>query len=183
MSDEMRTQRFASQLPNFSPRQVQIPTEIDVELPKMLDPWLRARGAVKTDWQLKCPGAHVRIAPQWLKVAMEKLVNNAIKAMPNGGTLSIRTKIVGRQVHLTIQDTGNGIPDFARPYFLKKIVPRTNSEEGSGMGALIARFIVDSLGGHLDLVDSAPGKGTELVMKLPLAVSIPTPDMNGDEIP
>ena len=73
-------------------------------------------------------------------------------------------------VHVTIEDTGRGIPDSARPYFLKRAVPRREGEAGTGMGALIARFVALSHGGDLILVKSRPGKGTELLMKLPMAM-------------
>ena len=88
--------------------------------------------------------------------------------MPNGGQLTVTTRLVGDYVKITIKDTGHGLSDFVRPYFLKRMVPHRSGESGTGMGALIARFVALSHGGDLVLIDSRINQGTELCMTLPV---------------
>jgi len=171
VAESIRDVQFTSQVPAEMPGGGGGRTIIDDELPEIVNRWCSGRRDVHKSLGLNCSGIEVQIAPQWLKVAMEKLVNNALKAMPTGGQLSVATRLVSDMVHITIKDTGQGIPDSIRSYFLKRVVPRRDEESGTGMGALIARFVALSHGGDLILVDSRPGEGTELLMTLPVAVN------------
>jgi signal transduction histidine kinase len=143
---------------------------IDPELQKTVTRWCCDREDVGQIFKLQCPGVKVKIPPQWLKVAMEKLVNNALKAMPQGGRLTVSTERWGEMVHITIEDTGHGIPDFALPHFLKVTIRRPDGdrESGTGKGALIARFVARSYGGDLKLVHTGKDSGTKLLLTLPV---------------
>ena len=145
-------------------------TPIDEELPRFAQRLCHDRPDIDLRLNLACAGVHVGIPPQWLQVALEKLISNALKAMPGRGALTIATRRHLGRVQLTVRDSGGGIPEQARPYFLKQTVPRTpaNASAGSGMGALIARFVAMSHGGDLRLVFTEPGVGTELLFELPI---------------
>jgi signal transduction histidine kinase len=171
LAQEMQTAQFISRVPSGDRKERRAVTEIDVALPPIVDHWCRIRKDVERIWDLNCRKENVQIDPQWLRVVMEKLVNNALKAMPQGGTLTISTRRVGDQVQITFKDTGSGIPPESLPYFLKRAVPRPAGSPSSGMGALIARFILLKHGGNLILVTSKPGQGTELLMTLPIAAN------------
>jgi PAS domain S-box-containing protein len=89
------------------------------------------------------------------------LLLNAIEAMPTGGTLDIRASRKGKQVVLTIRDTGHGIPENLRervfdPYFSTK-------SHGTGMGLAVCEKIVRQHQGQLDLRPAHPGTIAELV--------------------
>ena len=164
----IRSVPFTSQVPTELPGKSNGQTIIDKELPSIVSRWCHGREDVQITFKPGCPGVGVKILPQWLRVAMEKLINNALKAMPEGGELTITTRLIQDIVHIMVKDTGRGIPDQARPYFLKQIVPRREGESGTGMGAMIARFVVLRHGGDLLLVNTCVGKGTELLMTLPV---------------
>ncbi|MBI5208407.1 MAG: HAMP domain-containing protein [Elusimicrobia bacterium] len=91
---------------------------------------------------------------------------NAVQAMPAGGTLSVDVKAEqGSFVLVEVSDTGGGIAheDQAKvfhPYF-------TTKEQGSGMGLPISRQIVLAHGGEIWL-ESVPGRGTSVFVRLPL---------------
>jgi GAF domain-containing protein len=178
----IRTVKFTSQVPAESSGEssavVDETTLLDEELEAMVDRWAGEHPEVEVQYDLRCPGMHAAIPPKWLEVAMEKLVNNAIKSMPDGGLLTVASRRTGREAWITIKDTGHGVPESARKTFLKEVIKRPNGESGSGMGALIARFVVLSHGGDLSLVDSHPERGTELRMTLPLAPE-PAPEGGG----
>jgi two-component system sensor histidine kinase AtoS len=140
---------------------------IDEELSAVFEKLTQSHPEIEKHMELNCPDAKAIIAPEGLMIAMEKLVNNAIKAMPGGGQLSVCTNRVGKMVHIHIKDSGHGIPEESRLYFLKGALPRKRRSEGSGKGVLIARFVAISHGGDLELL-STSSTGTELRMTLPV---------------
>jgi signal transduction histidine kinase len=108
------------------------------------------------------------IEKDWLNVALEKLISNALKAMPGEGQLRLDSLYRGNQVEVRITDTGCGISEKIRPYFLKeRIPPELSGSTGTGIGVLIARYIFRGFGGDLELLWSEPGRGTVLQVTLP----------------
>ena len=108
--------------------------------------------------------------PDLLYRAFVNLFANALQAMPEGGTLRVRTALAnGRvnpaQMELIIQDTGPGIS----PRIQKKIFNPffTTREKGTGLGLAIVRNIIDSHNGEIE-VESEEGKGTTMIIRLPL---------------
>ncbi|HDL77616.1 MAG TPA: response regulator [Lentisphaerae bacterium] len=119
-----------------------------------------------------------------LQEAVVQLIRNAVEAMPEGGTLTIRAEPVrvgardargrtgakraGTFMRIDVMDTGIGMsPDVLQhamdPFFT------THSRAGKrGMGLSIVRGMAEQNGGWLEL-DSRPGKGTRATLYLPLA--------------
>jgi signal transduction histidine kinase len=96
------------------------------------------------------------------------IVLNAVDAMPHGGRLELRLHEDGGQAHLAIRDTGVGIP---REYLDKIFDPFFTTKEpgrGTGLGLAVSHGIVSEHGGSID-VDSIPGTGTVMTVRLPLA--------------
>ncbi|MBM4087668.1 MAG: two-component sensor histidine kinase, partial [Planctomycetes bacterium] len=101
-----------------------------------------------------------------LRHALLNLVKNAQEAMPNGGDLMIRTSPGEGFLQIDITDTGVGIPPdrldkIFRPFFSTK-------RSGTGLGLSTARRIIEQHGGSI-AVHSEQGKGTNFVIRLPLA--------------
>nr|NIP56624.1 GAF domain-containing protein [Gemmatimonadota bacterium]NIR76997.1 GAF domain-containing protein [Gemmatimonadota bacterium]NIT88920.1 GAF domain-containing protein [Gemmatimonadota bacterium]NIU29352.1 GAF domain-containing protein [Gemmatimonadota bacterium]NIU34412.1 GAF domain-containing protein [Gemmatimonadota bacterium] len=123
----------------------------------------------------------IRVDPVQLEQALMNLVLNARDAMPDGGTLKIRTAVeevgedlasryqsveAGPHVLLQITDSGMGMDPETRarlfePFFTKK-------EEGTGLGLSMVYGSVKQCGGSI-WVDSEPGQGTTFRIYLPLA--------------
>jgi PAS domain S-box-containing protein len=98
--------------------------------------------------------------------AVLNIVRNAIEAMPNGGTLTLRTSRTRTGIALTISDTGKGMPEeelqqIFKPFFSTK-------PSGTGLGLPLVQQVVAEHGGTVRC-DSTPGQGTTFIIELPCA--------------
>ena len=105
--------------------------------------------------------------PSEIYEVMVNLIKNGLEAMPHGGFLTISVARPNNQVHLTVTDTGHGIPEahFQRifePFFT------TKGSKSSGLGLSSCYGIVKKHQGDLH-VNSIPGQGTSFTIILPLA--------------
>ena len=102
-----------------------------------------------------------------IKQVFLNIINNAVYAMKDGGTLTIKTIATGDKVHVAFQDTGPGIPPdilgrIFDPFFTTK--PEVS---GTGLGLSVSLGIVQSHGGAVD-VQSTPGQGSTFTIILPI---------------
>jgi two-component system, chemotaxis family, CheB/CheR fusion protein len=94
------------------------------------------------------------------------LVQNAIEAMPQGGTLTLRGRRQAATVQLDIRDTGIGIPVEHSPRIFEPL--HTTKPGGTGMGLYIVQEVVAAHGGQVAM-QSTVGAGTTFTLTLPLA--------------
>jgi signal transduction histidine kinase len=102
------------------------------------------------------------------------LIQNAIQAMPAGGTLRINLSQAAGALAVAVEDTGVGIPaeDLGRifdPFFTTK-----KEGEGTGLGLSVSYGIISRHGGKIG-VESAVGKGTTFTILLPVGERPPSP--------
>jgi two-component system cell cycle sensor histidine kinase/response regulator CckA len=106
--------------------------------------------------------------PAALSEVLTNLILNAMDAMPEGGTLTIATRHApGREVRVTVADTGVGMPETVRQRIFEPFYS-TKGEGGSGLGLSMAYSIVRRHGGEIH-VDSEPGAGTTFTLTFPIA--------------
>ncbi|MEM9827442.1 MAG: ATP-binding protein [Planctomycetota bacterium] len=110
-----------------------------------------------------------------LQRVLINLIVNARQAMPDGGTLLIKTAMVdeGRFVELMVRDSGQGIaaeqlPRIFEPYFSTKAGPDETGKGGTGLGLAASKEIIDRHQGKIR-VESTPGRGTAFLIRLPAA--------------
>jgi two-component system sensor histidine kinase AtoS len=93
---------------------------------------------------------------------------NAIEAMPQGGTLGVRSRLEekGTTIRIEVYDTGKGIPEdlldrVFQPFF-------TTKAKGTGLGLAISRQLIEQHGGTIE-VSNRPEGGTLFTLRLPVA--------------
>ena len=94
----------------------------------------------------------------------KKIFTNAVQAMPNGGTLTIKATETKSNVEISVKDTGAGMTVEEVKNILKPVL--SSHEKIDGTGLILSKRIVEAHKGTLD-VQSEPGKGTTVTIKLP----------------
>jgi signal transduction histidine kinase len=149
--------------PRLAPR----PTDLG-ELTRSVEESARATGAAKgvgVTSDLSSAG-RAKVDPEQLRQALENLVRNAVEATPEGGRVSIVTRRRGKFHEIEVTDTGKGIEAGDLPRLFDLYF--TTKTEGTGVGLAVAQQVVTAHGGTIE-VDSPPGRGTTMTIKLPRA--------------
>ena len=105
-----------------------------------------------------------------IREALTNLVFNAVDAMPDGGTLSVRTSCTGaageaRQVRIEVGDTGIGMDENTHRRCLEPFFT-TKGERGTGLGLAMVYGMMERHGASIDIV-TAPGQGTTVRLDFP----------------
>jgi signal transduction histidine kinase len=100
-----------------------------------------------------------------LREVLTNLIFNAVDAMPQGGSLIVRTWSTARDVFLSVQDTGVGITDSVRRRLFEPFFT-TKGERGNGMGLSVSFGIVQRHQGEIT-VESTPNRGSIFTVRLP----------------
>jgi PAS domain S-box-containing protein len=190
------TERMASltrQLLAFARQQVLSPETLDLNAAvNDTSPMLqRLIGSATTIELALAPG------PKWVRVDRAQLVQvllnlviNARDAMPNGGTIQIRTETMevspgqemnrlqipvepGAYAELAVTDGGQGIAAEHLPHIFEPFYTTKEVGVGTGLGLATVDGIISQSGGHVQ-VRSTPGEGTTINILLPLCAE-PTP--------
>lgn len=105
-----------------------------------------------------------------LEMALLNLVNNALDAMPGGGSLTISAVARHDGVRLEIADTGPGIPPEIVERLFEPWATTKPTGQGTGLGLAIVRDVVRSHGGSISAHNQS--KGAVFVIDLPAASSV-----------
>jgi len=131
-----------------------------------------------------------------VRQGLVNLIINAVDAMPQGGTLTLRTRLVERTakpglealpawVHLEIADTGIGMDDETRRRCLEPFFS-TKGKRGTGLGLAMVYGVMERHGGQIEL-ESAVGMGTTVRLIFPVPVLAPeaeaAPSRTGPALP
>lgn len=116
----------------------------------------------------------IKGAEHEIRDALTNLIFNAVDAMPAGGTLTVRTRVVGddkssdnaQRVLVEVSDTGVGMSEEVRGRCLEPFFT-TKGERGTGLGLAMVYGMAQRHGGNLE-IDSEPGKGTTVRLHFPV---------------
>ena len=98
-----------------------------------------------------------------------RIIMNAVEAMPNNGTLELRSIQRESNVEIAFIDSGVGIPENVLSKVFSPLV--TTKAKGMGLGLAICKRIIDAHDGKI-AVESAVGKGTKVTVTLPIKPKI-----------
>jgi PAS domain S-box-containing protein len=105
-----------------------------------------------------------------MKLAIQNLLDNAIKYTPKNGNVSLKLKEENKKVVVVITDSGVGIPKDQKERIFTKFYRAANvvkmETEGSGLGLFISKNIINSHGGEIWFT-SEEGRGSSFSFKLP----------------
>ena len=119
---------------------------------------------LEVDMESKCP--NVSADRDQMGQVLLNLIVNAIQAMPGGGTLSLRLRCRNEHVHLSVSDTGCGIPAEHVPKLFTPFFSTKEVGEGTGLGLTVVHGIIEEHQGSI-AVDSEPGHGATFHIHLP----------------
>lgn len=137
-------------------------------------------GQVQLVTQVEPPDLVVQADENRLEQAVQNLAANAIRHTPAQGQITLRARLAGDQVELSVEDTGPGVPEahlgrvFDRFYKADASRTGTDTPSGSGLGLSIVRTIV-TLHGGTAAVENVPGGGARFTLKLPLRANVAEP--------
>lgn len=137
------------------------------EIPSLIADFLRSneKDDVEVIRDLPADLPPVMLTRDNLRHVIFNLLENAMHAMPAGGTITVRARDTGNGfVEMTVEDSGSGIPEDILPSIFDPFF--TTKEGGTGLGLSIVQKILLDSGGGID-VRSQQDKGTVFILKLP----------------
>jgi signal transduction histidine kinase len=167
MADETkRIDRIVQQFLDYSrPPALRVEATDMGALVRDLGERLRAQAEARgVHLEVEAAAATALVDPAQLRQALDNLVRNAVDATPEGGVVRVVARADRGGHTVEVRDTGRGI----EPDHLPKIFDLyfTTKPEGTGVGLAVTQQIVTAHGGTLE-VDSEPGSGTTMTLRLP----------------
>ncbi len=139
----------------------------------------RVRGMARSQnitLEIQLPDAALPVTgdDQRLAQVLLNLLSNALQHTPPDGQITVTVRRVEDKVHVTVQDTGEGIPSQDLPHIFERFYradrARSRDTGGSGLGLSITRSLVEAHGGRI-WAHSAEGDGSAFTFTLPEAGS------------
>lgn len=125
-------------------------------------------------FQMKLRGTIMHVDRLKVSRAVRNAVENGIKALRNQpGTIEIATWFDRSNVYIRVSDSGIGMDSETLANMMKPHFTTAQDGSGTGIGTMIMQHVVTLHGGSLRVM-SAPGKGTQVVFRIPLGTTVET---------
>ncbi|MCF6157901.1 MAG: PAS domain S-box protein [wastewater metagenome] len=136
--------------------------ELLEEIVSLLAPQAQLNGIqIKLNISGKMP--EIKIDRDKIKQAILNILINSIEAMPDGGRLSVNAGCIEREIAISCQDTGPGIPDEIKNEIFNLFY--STKEGGTGVGLSLAQNIIQAHGGIIRLDQTV--QGSKFVITIP----------------
>jgi signal transduction histidine kinase len=106
----------------------------------------------------------VKVDPDFLKRSLTNLITNAEQAMPDGGTITIKANKKDGTCFITVEDTGEGIPENIKDKIFTPLF--TIKSKGQGFGLAASKRLTNAMGGDITF-ESEKGNGSKFTVILP----------------
>ena len=111
-----------------------------------------------------------------LTQVFSNLLNNAAKFTERGGQVRLAVQLMGAEVIVSVTDNGIGIPTHMLPHVFEMFTQVEGSlgrsQAGLGIGLSIVQRLVQMHGGLVEVRSDGPGRGSEFIVRLPVALSL-----------
>jgi len=142
------------------------PVDLDAEVAAAVEaarPAAEARGVTLA---ASLAAGQATVDPHQLRQVLDNLLRNALDATPGGGRIQVSSASRADGHDIVVADTGPGIPADVLPRIFDLYF--TTKPDGTGVGLAVTQQIVSAHGGTIE-VDTAPGAGTRMIVRLPAA--------------
>ena len=124
-------------------------------------------------YALRCVSASIRGDRPRIVQIVSNLLTNAIKYTPPGGQIDVAVEVEGGEAILRVKDSGIGVAPELVPRIFDMFVQSDRGlhrpDGGLGLGLTIVRCLGGAHGGAVPAPSAGFGKGTEIIVRLPLA--------------
>jgi signal transduction histidine kinase len=143
------------------------PLDLDDVLGEIAGNWT---GSVERDWVVLRSGGHVLADREWLELALDAIVENAVHFTAVGERIELKCWRGEDGATIAVTDSGPGIAPEDLPHVFERFWHRRPPEvmPGSGLGLAMAWASAHAMGGTLQ-VTSGPGEGARFALTLPHA--------------
>lgn len=118
-----------------------------------------------------------------MEMILHNIVSNAVKFSNDGGLLQVSLALQHDQLEMSVKDDGIGISPNKLPYIFDRFYQvdssDTRKQEGTGIGLALTKELVELMHGNIT-VQSEPGKGTTVVVRLPYVASAAIADADSE---
>jgi two-component system, NtrC family, sensor histidine kinase HydH len=141
----------------------------EINLPEIVDTVLYSISAcdknkIQVNFSISNNCKKITSDKTYLQRILQNLVNNSIQAMHGGGKLTISANCQSGKILISVQDTGDGIPEEIRAKMFTPLV--TMKSKGQGFGLAVVKRLTEALGGTITF-ETELGKGTAFTLTLP----------------
>lgn len=109
----------------------------------------------------------IRCQPGHISQVVMSMLQNAVKAIANGGDILVRTVADAGMIRVIIRDSGAGMSEEVKNRIFDPFFTTRGVGQGTGLGLTVSRDIIQAHGGNIE-VESAPGKGATFTISLPV---------------
>jgi signal transduction histidine kinase len=131
-----------------------------------LTDYLLRKGKVQVEKRLPAGSVLATYDPQQIQQVLINLFQNAVQAMPDGGTLRVSMTVEDSSAVVAVQDTGCGIDPQVMPRIFEPFFTTKPEGQGTGMGLAVSYGILTRHGGSIE-VASEVGRGSTFTLRLP----------------
>ncbi len=154
-----------------SPKPVSLPKIADIALSD-LAPQIKEKEIFVSKVYDEIP--NIKLDPDLTEIIFQNLLSNAVKYTPKNGKISIKIRQEGKNIVISVSDSGIGIPEKQQSKIFSKLFRADNARivnpEGNGLGLYITKAVIEAAKGTIGF-ESKEGKGTTFTVTFPVARS------------